>query len=66
MNYKLLCKVCDTPVRLTSTRAYMRCLCDEDVRIIDIDTTDNVLRSVPENLYLLESHLFTRNICESV
>lgn len=54
MNCQLLCKTCHTPVRMTKTLAYMRCMCDEDVRIVSLHREDDLkLHFVPDNLYLL-------------
>jgi hypothetical protein len=56
MNYQLLCKTCHTPTRLTKTLAYMRCMCDEDVRIIPLLKEDDIkLLFIPDNLYLLKT-----------
>ena len=53
MNYQLLCKYCHTPTRTTLSKAYMRCMCDEDIRIVTLSKEDNKLLFVPDNLYLL-------------
>jgi len=49
MKYKLGCKQCNTIVTIRNSYAYMRCMCDEESRII------NIKPFVPDNLYLLET-----------
>lgn len=56
MNCQLLCKTCHTPVKITKTLAYMRCMCDEDIRTVPLLKEDDIkLLFVPDNLYLLET-----------
>lgn len=51
MNYKLFCKYCHTPVKLTNTIAYMKCMCDDEVRTLLLHDIKNMF--LPDNLYLL-------------
>lgn len=54
MNCQLLCKTCHTPTKVTRTLAYMKCMCDEDVRIIPIRQEGDINSFfIPDNLYLL-------------
>lgn len=53
MNYKFLCKDCHTPVSIRNSNIYMRCMCDEDVRIIKMCPSDNIKEFIHDNLYLL-------------
>lgn len=56
MNYKLICKQCDTPVSIKKSKIYMKCMCDEDIRVINYNPSINLkLDFVPDNLYLLKT-----------
>jgi hypothetical protein len=56
MNCQLLCKTCHTPARTTKTLAYMRCMCDEDVRIVPLFQEGDIkVPFVSDILYLLET-----------
>lgn len=56
MNYKLLCKDCHTPARITPSMAYMRCMCDEDIRTVPLFREGDIKPFfVSDNLYLLET-----------
>lgn len=56
MNYQFLCKFCDTPTRTTPSKIYMRCMCDDENRILPITYLDDIKKVfVPDNLYLLET-----------
>ena len=56
MNYQLLCKYCHTPVRMTPSMAYMRCMCDEEIRTVPLFEEYNINNPfVPDNLYLLKT-----------
>lgn len=62
MNYQLLCKICHTPTKIINKLAYMRCMCDEDIRTVFLFEDDNIKQLfVPDNLYLLETEGF--NLC---
>lgn len=66
MNRQLICKICHTPTRVTKTLAYMRCMCDEDIRIVSLSQEDNIKTLfVPDNLYLLETEGTTYVTMES-
>lgn len=50
MNSKILCKFCHTPVTIRKSMVYMRCMCDDEVRIVPFV---DINRFKHENLYLL-------------
>ncbi len=50
MKYDIMCKFCHTPVNIRKSKVYMKCMCDDEVRIIPfIDI--NLFKH--DNLYLL-------------
>jgi hypothetical protein len=53
MKKQLACKMCHTPVRVCVSKIYMRCMCDEDVRIIKYNPFD--MEFVYNNLYVLQT-----------
>lgn len=53
MNYKLACKMCNTPVSIRNSTAYMRCMCDDEERTIKLFLDGDNNSFVSDKLYLL-------------
>lgn len=50
MNLNILCKYCNTPISIRYTRGYVKCMCDDDIRVLDLN---NIL-DLHESFYLLK------------
>ena len=44
---------CKTPVNIRGGRAYMKCMCDDERRVINLSTFEDIKWFVRENPYLL-------------
>jgi hypothetical protein len=58
MDKQFACKICNTPVNIKNGKIYMRCMCDEEIRIIPY-LKDSF---TPDNVYLLETKGL--NLCQ--
>jgi hypothetical protein len=52
-DFTIYCSMCHTPTKICGKLVYMKCLCNEDYRIIPFDHIINHIDGV--NIYLLET-----------